>query len=360
MKRILFFVSDFKIGISSLLTSQAEAFNSIDGFEFTFVGSDLEQAPGLVGRFRNLTLFRIPALDVHKDAMRLVRELQRIVEERRITLVHVQNNWQLALVCLLKLVSRQSFSIIYTIHGFRHNYRLKSSIARLVMGSVMLAAVDKVIAASSIVGAKFSFLGRRLHILPLGVDDRFSAVPRTYDEQAFSIIFPAQFRHGKNQELLVGAVHRLTERVGTDGVRLVLPGDGPTRQACEALVERCGLQEVVRFPGQTGLEDLRSMYAAASIAVVPTNYETFGHCVAEPFVMGRCVVSRKVGVAVDIIEDGYNGFLFDSEEDLAGILERLYHDRPLMQRCADNAYASRRTFDWRSIADSYRQIVSGR
>jgi glycosyltransferase involved in cell wall biosynthesis len=359
MKRILFFVSDFRIGISSLLTSQAMAFSSIGEFRFSFVGSDAEQVPGLAEKFRGYELFRIPALDEHRDVSRLLGELHRIVDEKRIEIVHVQNNWQLFLVCLLKIRYLKTYRIVYTIHGFRNNYRLKSYVARFVMGSVMLAFVDKVIAASGVVREKFSFLGPRLHILPLGVDDRFYASEHSYDENCFTIIFPAQFRHGKNHEMLIRAVSRLNEAVRDPNIKLVLPGDGPNRADCENLAESLGMKDAVLFPGLVGLDALRDMYNASSIAVVPTNNETFGHCIAEPFVMGRCVISRRVGVAVDIIEDQRNGFIFDTEDELVGILQRLYRDRGLMRRCAERAYASRQVFNWDEITRRYREIISG-
>ena len=50
--------------------------------------------------------------------------------------VHVQNNWQLALMAYVKfkLCFKQKIRIIYTLHGFRHNHLLKSYVSQVIIG----------------------------------------------------------------------------------------------------------------------------------------------------------------------------------------------------------------------------------
>ena len=67
-----------------------------------------------------------------------------------------------------------------------------------------------------------------------------------------------------------------------------------------------------------------------NLAVIPSVSETFGHCIAEPLVAGKCVVSRAVGVANDVIDNGSNGYVFCIDEELYDILDKLLVNRELL------------------------------
>jgi glycosyltransferase involved in cell wall biosynthesis len=59
------------------------------------------------------------------------------------------------------------------------------------------------------------------------------------------------------------------------------------------------------------------------IAIVPTNSETFGHCIAEPLVLQRILITKHVGVAIDVVRHGENGFFFETKEDLVNCLKEI-------------------------------------
>jgi len=356
MKKILFFVSDFRIGVSSLLTEQAMFFSGLRGCDFIFLGSDKEQIPGLIARYNEKELCAVPGLDDHKNYFRLLSDIKKIVVKDRVDVIHVQNNWQLLLVLPLKLFFRK-LKIIYTIHGFRHNYRFRSIFARLIIGALLLLFVDKVIAASTIVKNKFHLLCDKVVLLYLGVDKLFFDDQYLLDENDFVVVFPAQFRFGKNQDILIRAIGRIIKETKDYAIRLLLPGEGLLKPDCVSLTEELGISSCVEFPGLLDKYGIYDLYKKSTIAVIPTNFETFGHCVAEPFVMGLCVVSRKVGIATDIIRDGDNGFLFDVEDELYEVLLKLYNDRRLLKRCASNAYAERYKLSWKNISAEYEGII---
>jgi glycosyltransferase involved in cell wall biosynthesis len=357
MKKVLFFVSDYKIGVSSLLTEQAMCLSDLTGLEFIFIGGDKEQVPGLIDKYDKNKTYLLTGLDDHQSYLRLFSGIKAIVERDDIGVVHVQNNWQLLLVLPLKLFFMR-LRIIYTIHGFRHNYRLRSVVARFLIGSILLLFVDKVIAASTIVKSKFKMVGDKVALLYLGVDQIFFNDLYVLDESSFVVVFPAQFRFGKNQDILIRVIGRIVEETGDSTIRLLLPGEGPLKQDCTRLSRDLGLSGCVEFPGLLDKHGVFNLYVKSTIAVIPTNFETFGHCIAEPFVMGRCVVARNVGVATDIIRNADNGFLFDIEEELYDILIKLYNDRSLLRKCGSKAYEERYKLSWKNISAQYERIVA--
>ena len=64
-------------------------------------------------------------------------------------------------------------------------------------------------------------------------------------------------------------------------------------------------------------EVLCELERKCNIAVIPTNSETYGLCIVEPFVLGKCILTRNVGVASDIIKESENGLYFENHIDLA-------------------------------------------
>lgn len=72
-----------------------------------------------------------------KTFSRLVNDIKEIIQTEDIRLVHVQNNWQLAIIAVvkLKLYFLKKIKIIYTLHGFRHNSFIKSIMAQFIIGT---------------------------------------------------------------------------------------------------------------------------------------------------------------------------------------------------------------------------------
>jgi glycosyltransferase involved in cell wall biosynthesis len=60
----------------------------------------------------------------------------------------------------------------------------------------------------------------------------------------------------------------------------------------------------------------------------------------EAFLRERPVVAMSVGGIRDVVEDGVNGLLVSSDEELADALARLLTDRPLAERLGAGARRS--------------------
>ena len=108
--------------------------------------------------------------------------------------------------------------------------------------------------------------------------------------------------------------------------RLVLAGDGPTRPALEALIERERI-EGVTLTGFMQMDSLPAYYALAAALVHPAHKDTWGLVVNEAMAAGLPVaVSRETGCVADLVEEGRNGYLFASTDEsaLAAVLARLH------------------------------------
>lgn len=158
--KVLFFASDYQIGLSALLTDQIVALHQAEVPVMCICG-DREQEPGLQDRLRRLGVpfIVVPGLDVHAQALKLVGVIAGLMQREGISVVHVQNNWQLLLVSLAKLrcIFSCGFSIVYTLHGFRHNSFVKSWVARLMIGGALFLFANRVICMSQYLADVFFF-----------------------------------------------------------------------------------------------------------------------------------------------------------------------------------------------------------
>jgi glycosyltransferase involved in cell wall biosynthesis len=359
--KLLFFASDYQIGLSSLLTQQAIALEKGQLHPVCIAG-EKEQEPGLSGQMldHQVDLIRIKGLDEHSRLKELSNEIGAIIRKNQINRVHVQNNWQLMLVSFYKYkhILPKPFKIIYTLHGFRHNDSIQSVIATMIIGCMLWLFADKIIVMSDYVKKHFCLLSYKIHKLYLGIDDTyFEKAKNEIKTDKLQLIFPAQFRAGKNQLMMIEAIAAYIDQTGDQTIEIYLPGTGVFLDKCKQAVKEGGLEKNVFFPGQCTKLQVKDLYEQCNIGVVSSNTETFGQSIVEPFVLGRPVLTRKVGVAPDIIREGVNGFFFNNAKDLTDKLIYLSKHKQLIQSMGDTNFSQRGVFAWKIITTCYKILL---
>jgi 1,2-diacylglycerol 3-alpha-glucosyltransferase len=157
----------------------------------------------------------------------------------------------------------------------------------------------------------------------------------------------ARFIAKKNLPRLLRAFARYRERAGSDAWNLVLLGDGPLRAELEALRAQLGLGSSLLMPGFRQYPELPGWYQAASCFVHASTSEQWGLVVNEAMAAGLPVlVSNRCGCAVDLVQEGVNGFTFDplDVEQLARLMHRVAHGE--VDRAAMAAASGRIIADW--------------
>ena len=110
------------------------------------------------------------------------------------------------------------------------------------------------------------------------------------------------------------------------------------------------------------IEDKVFAYRAMDVLVNYSFAESWSLVSAEALSCGIPVVASKIGGVVDVIKDGQNGFLLNSEAEIAPILYSLFSDSLLAQRLGDSARQTAVTeFDIEMVLqlhyELYRQMV---
>lgn len=358
--KLLFFASDYQIGLTNLLTEELKNLVRQPGFEILAISGETEQNKGLAQQIEehNIPIIRIKGLDVHNNFIALTKRIYLIINYTKFSFVHVQNNWQLALLVYIKYFYKVDYKIIYTIHGYRNNNYFKAILAKRIIDLALFFFANIVFTASSEVKQKFWLIKRKCFVLYLGVEESYFNTPEPdYYAIHKNIIFAGQFRKGKNQGLILEVMSKYIERTEDKNFTLFLPGEGPLKEKCIELAHHLKLEDNVIFPGQLSREDILNLYTRCQIAIVPTNSETFGHCIAEPFVLGLCVLTRKVGIANDVIINGKNGLTFNDSDDLSTLLEKYLTNNDAIAAMGKSAFNKRELFRWSSICEQYEEII---
>ena len=136
-----------------------------------------------------------------------------------------------------------------------------------------------------------------------------------------------------------------------EGVRLVLVGDGPDREALVSLAAGLGIAHRVCFTG--ALSNDPNLHHFFDISVLPSMSEAFPNTVVEAMAAARPVIASRVGGVPDAVEDGVSGLLVPPGDDdaLADALQLLVSQPDERRRMGDAG---------RSRAERlYRQEVAG-
>jgi glycosyltransferase involved in cell wall biosynthesis len=207
-------------------------------------------------------------------------------------------------------------------------------LARRAPGLVrgVLQGARLVIAASSELARSARVLGaREVRVIPSGVD-----LPAQVGAEADppEVLYAGRLSAEKG-------VLELAE--ATDGLNLVVAGDGPLRG------------RVAGAQGFVPHAELERLYARAAVVACPSRREGFGVACLEAMAHGRPVVATSVGGLLDLVVDGETGIVVPPRDPTAlrSALERLLGDPELRRRLGLAGRERARTlFSWDHVTDA--------
>jgi glycosyltransferase involved in cell wall biosynthesis len=132
----------------------------------------------------------------------------------------------------------------------------------------------------------------------------------------------------------------------TDGVQLVIAGEGPDRESLERRAKDLGLVDRVSFIGAQPRERVIELFRAADATVLTSSWENFPHTVVEALAVGTPVVAMNAGGVAEVVHDGVNGLVVPSGDTraLSEALKRYFEDAELRARLRASAAQSVRQY----------------
>ena len=111
-------------------------------------------------------------------------------------------------------------------------------------------------------------------------------------------------------------------------VRLIIAGDGPEMPDITRYVQEHALDQAVSIAGWVPSDEVRRLMASATVFVQASLQdengwvEGWGVSLAEALATGLPAIVTRFGGMVDLVADGYNGFLFE-QGDWRGMADRM-------------------------------------
>ena len=163
--------------------------------------------------------------------------------------------------------------------------------------------------------------------------EAFQASPPQPLPPASAALFVGVLELYKNVDGLARAWRLAAPRL--PGVQLRLVGRGSRRDVAEQLV--ADLPAQTSWTERLSQAEVARALDEATCLVLPSRSEGLGRVLIEAFLRERPAVAMGIGGIRDVVEDGVNGLLVDSDEALADALVRLLADRRLAERLAAGA-----------------------
>lgn len=215
----------------------------------------------------------------------------------------------------------------YAIHANKLNsvlFYIKKSLENAIMHKV-----DKIVVLNSYIEKYLENAGfSNMVKIPNGVNlNEFS----DKGDQNY-ILYAGRFDWNKNVVSLVNAF----QRIRTD-YPLYLIGGGPEEPRIRNAIIQKKLGKKVFIVPTLPRRELMKIMNKCSVFVLPSLFEVFNGAIMEAMAAGKPVIARANMGTSDVITDGYNGYLYESEEKLVEYLELLIYDKNLRNKIGNNA-----------------------
>lgn len=167
------------------------------------------------------------------------------------------------------------------------------------------------------------------------------------DEVIPTIISVGHLIERKGHHFVVEAVAQ------TEGINLLIAGDGPERKNLESLVRQLGISGRVAFLGSLSQELLAKYYGASDALVLASSREGWANVLLESMACGTPVVATNIWGTPEVVQRPEAGLLVDRNvSDIADGIRQLLSNKPL--RHETRAYAEK--FDWFTTSEGQFHI----
>jgi glycosyltransferase involved in cell wall biosynthesis len=155
----------------------------------------------------------------------------------------------------------------------------------------------------------------------------------------------------KGPDVFIDVIERLWAQ--RDDLFVLLAG--PDRGYVKRGLDRLGVP--YEYAGWVPFTGMAPYYFASDLYLITSREEGGPAAVLECMATGTPLISTRVGMAVDVIRHGDNGFLAEIEDRdaLAGYALSLMQDAALRGRISEKGLETAQAYDWKLIAPQYAE-----
>ncbi|GMV78647.1 MAG: hypothetical protein AMXMBFR79_17770 [Chitinophagaceae bacterium] len=169
-----------------------------------------------------------------------------------------------------------------------------------------------------------------------------------------TFLFCGKFEEVKNPFLLLRAFNKMAQ----PNVHLIFVGNGALENTMKQEAKNNKQIHFLPFQNQSFMP---AVYRLGDVYCLPSFSETWGLAINEAMASGKAIVaSDKVGCAVDLIQDGVNGYIFKSnnQQDLLEKLILMSNSKEQLAIMGKKSFDLIQAWSFEAIADSVADVIN--
>lgn len=278
-----------------------------------------------------------------------VKEIRRVIDEVKPDVIHAHDmkaSFVAALAC-------GKTPLISHIHNNNTDSRKLSIKSILYLLAAIKAKHIFWVSNSSFNGYCFhNFLKKKSEVLVnvINADDLYNKAEKDPNEYSYDAIYLGRLAYPKNPQRLVTIFEKVVKKDKHFTAAFV--GEGEDREEVENLILNKGLQSNVFCLGFSN--NPYKILQSAKMMIMTSLWEGTPMCALEALAMGIPIVSTPVDGLCDLIENGENGFLSDSDDELANKCFEIATDTLLQEKLSNGAKLTSKA---KMSIDNYRKRI---
>jgi len=251
-------------------------------------------------------------------------QLRKIISEFQPDLIICHDFFVALSPAIARLMSLRIIPIVIVVHGVAVQFNSRFAFKQKVLFQVfriLLHEYDKLVAVSPYV---HDYLMRErlsklsLHMIPNGIDtSRLVKSKQEYTHEFKNIAFVGRLSQEKGPDIFLKVVKNLEKLP----IKFHLIGDGLMKSSLEETVLKLGLQQKIIFHGW--LDNINPILEQMDALLVTSRTEGLPFAVLEAIKFQIPVFSLKVGGVPYVLQNGENGYLLDSIEEMVKLIQKI-------------------------------------
>jgi glycosyltransferase involved in cell wall biosynthesis len=200
----------------------------------------------------------------------------------------------------------------------------------------------------------FGVIFKNSEVIYNGIDtSRFKLKSSYNHKDDFTITMVGRIDGSKDFDTLIRIALKLAKTI--DNIKINIVGDGTDRARLEELAHTCEATSIVNFLGRRA--DVPDILHDSDLFVFLNRFlEGFGIALVEAMSCGLPVVTYNLGANSEIVDDGLDGFLVNTQDELIEKINLIANSEELSKKLGQNARKKvEEKFDVKVMVEEYEK-----
>jgi glycosyltransferase involved in cell wall biosynthesis len=217
-------------------------------------------------------------------------------------------------------------------------------------------SADNVIAVSNYTRAlSLKSFNVPIEVIPNGVELIREIHIKTRLRDPVRIVFAGRFVEQKNPLQVIKVLSELSDL----NWKCKMLGDGVLKNEMLEMINASGLIDRIAFSGWITPEQVQEILVQSDILFMPSRSEGLPVVGTQALASGLAIVAGNVGGFTDLVNQGKNGFLFNSDDTnaMVKVLRNYCIDRDLLLKSRKSSLLMAERFDINRVVDRYESAL---